>query len=80
MSPFIGPTLRTETSDSVRLVMTDCDMAATKTILDWIRPLLRDGTFFVFDDIWSFMGHPDFGERRAIREFNATRPGLLVPH
>jgi hypothetical protein len=63
------------------LVMMDSDFyTSTKTVLDWIRPLLVDGTFFIFDDIWAFMGHPDFGELRAIREFNASGPGLLVPH
>ena len=63
------------------LVMMDCDFyTSTKTVLEWIRPLLRDGTFFMFDDIWAFMGHPDFGELRAIREFNEKGPGLLVPH
>jgi hypothetical protein len=63
------------------LVMMDCDFySSTKTVLEWIRPLLRDGTIFMFDDIWAFMGHPDFGELRAIREFNAKGPGLLVPH
>lgn len=63
------------------LVMMDCDFySSTKTVLDWIRPMLRDGTFFMFDDIWGYMGHPDFGELRAIREFNAGGPGLLVPH
>jgi hypothetical protein len=62
-------------------VMMDCDFySSTKTVLEWIRPLLRDGTIFMFDDIWAFMGHPDFGELRAIREFNAKGPGLLVPH
>jgi hypothetical protein len=63
------------------LVMMDCDFySSTKTVLEWIRPLLRDGTFFMFDDIWAFMGHPDFGELRAIREFNSKGPGMLVPH
>jgi O-methyltransferase len=78
----LTPELRASLQDhKPSLVMMDCDMySSTKTVLDWIRPLLRDGTFFVFDDIWSFMGHPDFGELRAIREFNATGPGLLVPH
>lgn len=63
------------------LVMMDCDFySSTRTVLEWIRPLLRDGTFFMFDDIWAFTGHPDFGELRAIREFNAGEPGVLVPH
>ena len=78
----LTPELRARLQDhKPSLVMMDCDFySSTKTVLDWLRPLLRDGTFFMFDDIWGFMGHPDFGELRAIREFNATGPGLLVPH
>ncbi len=63
------------------IVMMDCDFySSTKTVLEWLRPLLRDGTMFMFDDIWAYMGHPDFGELRAIREFNEQKDGLLVPH
>lgn len=74
--------LRAELADcKPSLVMMDCDFySSTRTVLEWIRPLLRDGTFFMFDDIWAFAGHPDFGELRAIREFNAAGPGVLVPH
>ncbi|HSV69904.1 MAG TPA: TylF/MycF/NovP-related O-methyltransferase [Methylibium sp.] len=63
------------------LVLMDCDFySSTRTVLEWLRPMLRDGCFFLFDDIWAYMGHPDHGELRAIREFNAEGPGLLVPH
>jgi hypothetical protein len=63
------------------IVMMDCDFySSTTTVLEWLRPLLRDGTMFIFDDIWAYMGHPDFGELRAIREFNDRKEGLLVPH
>jgi hypothetical protein len=63
------------------IVMMDCDFySSTMTVLEWLRPLLVDGTMFIFDDIWAYMGHPDFGELRAIREFNAGGDGLLVPH
>lgn len=69
------------TDHAPSLVMMDCDFySSTKTVLDWLRPMLRDGTFFMFDDIWAYMGHPDFGELRAIREFNEEGPGLLVEH
>jgi Macrocin-O-methyltransferase (TylF) len=63
------------------LVMMDCDFySSTKTVLEWLRPILCDGTIFMFDDIWAYMGHPNFGELRAIREFNERGQGLLVPH
>jgi len=74
--------LRAELEDQKpSIVMMDCDFyTSTTTALEWLRPLLRDGTMFIFDDIWAYMGHPDFGELRAIREFNARKEGLLVPH
>jgi hypothetical protein len=74
--------LRAELDDEKpSIVMMDCDFySSTTTVLEWLRPLLRDGTMFIFDDIWAYMGHPDFGELRAIREFNARGQGLLVPH
>jgi hypothetical protein len=63
------------------LVMMDCGFySSTITVLEWLRPMLRDGTFFIFVGIWAYMGHPDFGELRAIRDFNAKGSGLLIPH
>jgi len=63
------------------LIMMDSDLhSSTRTVLEWLRPLLIDGTIFMFDDIWAYQGHPDFGELRAIREFNERKEGLLVPH
>jgi hypothetical protein len=62
-------------------VTIDCDLySSTATVLEWLRPLLRHGTFFYFDDIWAFLGHPEYGEMRAIAEFNAKGAGLLVEH
>jgi len=63
------------------VVMMDCGFySSTATVLEWLRPMLRDGTFFIFVGIWAYMGHPEFGELRAIREFNAKGAGLLIPH
>lgn len=63
------------------LVLMDCGVySSTITALEWLRPMLRDGTFFIFVNTWAYMGHPDLGEIRAIREFNAKGVGMLVPH
>lgn len=63
------------------LITIDCDLySSTVTVLEWLRPLLRHGTLLYFDDIWSFCGHPEFGELRAIMEFNTRGEGLLVEH
>ena len=63
------------------IITIDCDLySSTATVLEWLRPLLRHGTLFYFDDIWAFLGHPEYGEMRAIAEFNAKAAGLLVEH
>ena len=53
--------------------------SSTKTLLEWLRPLLHEGTLFYFDDIWAFGGDPKRGELAAIREFNEAGKGTLVP-
>lgn len=59
--------------------MIDCDYySSTKTILDWLQPMLKSGTIFYFDDYWSFHGHPDYGELRAINEFNKMNQGRIL--
>lgn len=63
------------------IITIDCDLyTSTIIVLEWLRPLLRHGTLLYFDDIWSFCGHPDFGELRAIIEFNRKNEGLIVEH
>ena len=62
------------------IVNIDCDYySSTKTILEWLHPLLLSGTVIHFDDIWSFDGHPEMGELRAINEFNQQGHGHLTP-
>jgi hypothetical protein len=63
-----------------RIVTVDVDYySSTKTVLDWLEPLLSSGTIFYFDDIWSFHGNPDYGELAAINEFNRSERGFLTP-
>jgi hypothetical protein len=51
------------------------------TVFNFLRPLLSSGTIVYFDDLTAFDGHPQFGQVRAIREFNDSWPdGQLVPH
>ena len=47
-------------------------------MLEWIRPLLQDGTVLMFNDFYRFKGHPEMGERRALAEFLAANPEVLV--
>ena len=62
------------------LVTIDVDYySPTAVILEWLRPLLASGTILHFDDLWLYHAHPDYGERAAIREFNARGEGGLEP-
>jgi hypothetical protein len=53
--------------------------SSTKVVLNWLQPLLTSGAILYFDDIWSFHGHPEYGELSAINEFNKTEYGFLTP-
>ena len=65
------------------LVHVDCDLyTSTITVLRWLDKIALPGAIYFFDDIWRYYGHPDHGELKAIREYNAdtkTR-GQLVEH
>lgn len=63
------------------IVTIDLDYySSAKCALEWIRPMLRTGTLFYFDDIWSFLGNPDYGVLAAINEFNNSGDDQLIPY
>lgn len=52
------------------VVYIDCDLyESTRAVLEFIRPLLQQGTVLCFDDYYCFNGRPDKGEQLAIAEF-----------
>jgi len=53
--------------------------SSTKRVLEWLKSILSSGAILYFDDIWSFNGHPDYGELGAIQEFNKIGDGQLTP-
>lgn len=62
------------------IVNIDVDLySSAKTVLEWTRPILQDGTIFHFDDIWEYLGNQKKGEIAAIDEFNRSGEGKLVP-
>jgi len=64
---------------SPSIVTIDVDYySSTRSVLNWLRPMLHDGTIFYFDDIWAFHGNPKYGELAAINEFNQHANGQLV--
>ncbi len=57
------------------IVHIDCDLyESTRTVLDFIRPLIVDGTVLIFDDWFCFRGNPNLGEQRAFLEWAESLP------
>lgn len=60
------------------IITVDVDYySSTKLVMDFIRPILKSGTVFYFDDINSFFLHPEMGQIKAITEFNQDSGGSL---
>jgi len=63
-------TRRSHELQLVSLVNIDCDLyESTALCLDFITPLIQDGTVILFDDYNFYRGSPHLGERRAFREW-----------
>ncbi len=63
------------------LAWIDCDMyVSTVPVLDFLTPLIHQGSILIFDDWFCYRGSPDQGEQRAVREWLARHPELeLIP-
>lgn len=58
------------------IVHIDCDLyESTRLVLEFIAPLLVDGTVLIFDDWFHFNGHPLKGEQKAFNEWAAKLKG-----
>ena len=79
---FFDRTLTEERRDSLglskaALIMVDCDLyESTVPVLDFVTPLIQDGTLMIFDDWFAYRGHPDHGEQRAFREWLQKNPAI----
>ena len=52
------------------VILIDCDLySSTKTVLNFLKRVLRMGTIVIFDDWNCYFGRDDRGERRAFIEF-----------
>lgn len=57
------------------IVHIDSDLyESAKRALDFVTPLLVDGTVIIFDDWYAYRGNPYLGEQRAWREWCAAHP------
>jgi O-methyltransferase len=65
----------------VSFVNFDVDYYSSTIIaLDWVKPLMYNGTICFFDDVAFYKGNPHKGQLKAISEFNArnTQCGLAL--
>lgn len=57
---------------SAAIVYIDCDLyLSAKQALDFIAPLLVNGSVVCFDDYYNYKGNPEQGEQKALTEFLA---------
>lgn len=58
------------------IIHIDCDLfSSTKAALEFIKPLLLDGTVIIFDDWYRYRGNPRLGEAGAFNEWKERMPG-----
>jgi O-methyltransferase len=51
--------------------------SSTRTVLQFITPLLTDGSVIIFDDWYTFHGNPGAGEQKAFNEWRTQLPDWL---
>jgi hypothetical protein len=79
---FYKDSLTHETREKIKLrkaavVYVDCDLyESTVPVLDFILPLLQNGTIIAFDDWFCFNGDPDRGGQKATKEFLQRNPNI----
>ena len=63
------------------IVYIDSDLYESAVpVLEFITPLVQDGTIVIFDDWFCFHGRPDQGEQRAFAEWRAKHGIQAVPY
>ncbi len=61
------------------IALIDCDLyASTAQVLEFLRPIVLDGTILIFDDWSCFDGDDSKGQRRAFKEFLGSAPHLAA--
>ena len=64
--------------EKAAIVFIDSDLyESARLALNFIKPLVVDGTVIMFDEWFGFRGHPHLGERRAFAEFVEEMPGWV---
>lgn len=61
------------------VVHVDVDLyGSARTVLNWVTPLLQQGTVILFDDWNAFTARASHGERAATREWLAANPRISL--
>lgn len=61
------------------IVHIDCDLYESAALaLNFVTPLLVDGSIIIFDDWYNFRGNPNLGEQRACREWIKSNPDWIL--
>jgi hypothetical protein len=61
------------------VVHVDCDLfEPAAAVLEFVVPLLGDGTVILFDDWDLYRGHPDRGEQGAFHQWRARHPDIRL--
>lgn len=68
-------TVRKHCMKKAAIIHIDCDLyESAKTALEFVKPLITNGTIIIFDDWFCFRGNPNLGEQRAFYEWKVTMP------
>lgn len=64
------------------IIYIDCDLyESTRTVLQWVKRYLVNGTIICFDDYYNNRGATDQGEAQALQEFIEANPAIhLIPY
>jgi hypothetical protein len=61
------------------VVHLDVDLhSSTTAALEFIYPFLQTGTWLLCDDYWTYRGASACGTQKALREFLAKHPDILI--
>ena len=68
---------QTTSPTDVALAFVDCDMySSSRTVLQFLKPLLKNGMIIAFDDYYCYSDKRPSGERLALREFLSELPDI----
>lgn len=57
------------------IIHVDCDLySPAKTVLNFMKPFMQQGTIVLFDDFYCYQGNPAKGEATALAEFFEENP------